>query len=152
MDFVTSIVTQSPYVYCLVYRVCCKVDEIGDVRVKHHCSSVCPSLVTVDPCPAIRTSWNVSGECSPLACRPRDVFGNRLSFTFIFTFTCLLTARVVGAPQMISQPVSCIFLCSPLPSVTWRTPGLSIPWYGLPTSSSVCLVFFPSFTVPCKMV
>ena len=38
-----------------------------------------------------------------------------------------LTARVVGAPQMISQPISSIFPCSPLPSMTWRTPGLSIP-------------------------
>ena len=35
------------------------------------------------------------------------------------------------------------FSCSPLPSWTWRTPGLSIPWCCLPTSSSVCLVFFP---------
>ena len=34
------------------------------------------------------------------------------------------------------------FLCSPLPSGTWRTPGLSIPWCCFPTSSSVCLVFF----------
>ena len=41
-----------------------------------------------------------------------------------------LTARVVGAPQMISQPVSSI---SPMPSGTWRTPGLSIPWCCLPT-------------------
>ena len=31
----------------------------------------------------------------------------------------------------------------PLPSGTWRTPGLSIPWCCFPTSSSVCLVFFP---------
>ena len=54
-----------------------------------------------------------------------------------------LTARVVGAPQMISQPVSSIVPCSPLPSGTWRTPGLSSPWCCLPTSSSVCLVFFP---------
>ena len=54
-----------------------------------------------------------------------------------------LTARVVGAPQMISQPVSSIFACSHLPSGTWRTPGHSIPWSCLPTSSSVCLVFFP---------
>ena len=37
------------------------------------------------------------------------------------------TARVVGAPQMISQPISSIFPCSPLPSGTCRTPGLSIP-------------------------
>ena len=54
-----------------------------------------------------------------------------------------LIARVVGAPQMISQPVSSISLCFPLPSGTWRIPGLSIPWCCLPNSSSVCLVFFP---------
>ena len=54
-----------------------------------------------------------------------------------------LTMRVVGAPQMISQPVSSIFPCSPLPSWTWQTPGLSIPWCCLPTSSYVSLVFFP---------
>ena len=45
--------------------------------------------------------------------------------------------------RMISQPVSSIFPCSSLPSGTWRTPSLSIPWRCLPTSSSVCLVFFP---------
>ena len=44
---------------------------------------------------------------------------------------------------MISQPVFSMFLCSPLPSGTWWTPGLSIPWCCFPTSSSVCLVFFP---------
>ena len=38
-----------------------------------------------------------------------------------------LTARVNGAPKMISQQVSPIFPSSPLPSGTWRTPGLSIP-------------------------
>ena len=54
-----------------------------------------------------------------------------------------LTTRVVGAPQMILHPVSTDFLCPPLPSGTWRTPGQSIPWCCLPTSSSVCLVFFP---------
>ena len=53
-----------------------------------------------------------------------------------------LTTRVFGAPQMISQPVSSIFPCSLLPSGTWQTLGLSIPWCCLPTSSSVCLVFF----------
>ena len=53
-----------------------------------------------------------------------------------------LTGRVFGAPQIISQSVSSIFPCSPLPSVTWWTPGLSGPWWCLPTSSSVCLVFF----------
>ena len=35
------------------------------------------------------------------------------------------------------------FLCSLLPSGTWQTPGLSIPWHCLPTSFSVFLVFFP---------
>ena len=38
-----------------------------------------------------------------------------------------LTTRVVGAPQMILQPVFSIFPCSPLPSGTCQTPGLSIP-------------------------
>ena len=53
-----------------------------------------------------------------------------------------LTAKVNGAPQMISQPVFSISPCSLLPSGTCWTPGLSIPWCCLPTSSSVCLVFF----------
>ena len=60
--------------------------------------------------------------------------------------TYLLTLRVVGAPQRISQPTSSIFLCSPLPSETWRTPDPPIPRCCLPTSSSVCLVFFPLLT------
>ena len=38
-----------------------------------------------------------------------------------------LTLRVIGAPQMISQPASSIFPSSPQPSRTQRTPGLSIP-------------------------
>ena len=54
-----------------------------------------------------------------------------------------LTVRVVWAPKMILRPVFSIFSCSPLPSGTCRTPGLSIPWCCLPTFSSVCLVFFP---------
>ena len=58
-------------------------------------------------------------------------------------FICPLTARVVRAPQMISQPVSSIFPCSPLPSGTSRTPGLSILCCCLPISSSAWLVFFP---------
>ena len=53
------------------------------------------------------------------------------------------TVRVARAPQMISQPVSSIFPCSPLPSGTLQTPGLSIPSCCLPTSSFVRLVFFP---------
>ena len=54
-----------------------------------------------------------------------------------------ITMKVVGAPQMILQPLFSIFPCSPLPSGTCWTPGLSIPWCCLPTSSPVCLVFFP---------
>ena len=61
-----------------------------------------------------------------------------------------LTARVVGAPQIILQPIFSIFPCSPLPSGTWRTPGLSIPWCCLPTSSSVGLVFFPLSLCPAR--
>ena len=62
-----------------------------------------------------------------------------------------LTRRVVEAPQMISQPVSSIFPCSPLPFGTWRTPGLPIPWCCLPTSFRLpCLL--PPFTVPCETV
>ena len=38
-----------------------------------------------------------------------------------------LNREDVGAPQMIAQPVSSIFPCSPMPSGTWQTPGLSIP-------------------------
>ena len=60
------------------------------------------------------------------------------------------TARVVGAPQMISQPVSSIFPCSPLLSGTWQTPGLSIPWCRFLFPCLPCLL--PPFTVPCKMV
>ena len=65
--------------------------------------------------------------------------------TIIITIIIIspLTVRAVEAPQMISQPVSSIFPCSSLPSGTLQTPGLSIPWCCLPTSASVCLVFFP---------
>ena len=54
-----------------------------------------------------------------------------------------LIARVVWAPQMSLHPVFSIFPCSPLPSGTCWTPGLSISWCCLPTSSSVSFVFFP---------
>ena len=83
-------------------------------------------------------------------------FNGSLFFSFFFFFLLFffsavqlshliypLTARVIWAPQMILQPVSSIFPCSPLPSGTWWSPGLSFPWCCLPTSSSVCLVFFP---------
>ena len=66
-----------------------------------------------------------------------------LAIIIIIIIISPLTARVVGAPQVILQPVFSSFPCSPLPSGTCRPPGLSIPWCCLPTSSSVCLVFFP---------
>ena len=68
-----------------------------------------------------------------------------------FIFTCPSTAGVVGALRMTSQPVSSIFLCSPLPSRTWRTQGLSIPWCCLLTSSFVCLVFLSSSHFRCAL-
>ena len=64
-------------------------------------------------------------------------------FIIIIVIIYPLTTSVAGAPQMIVQPVFSIFPCSPLPSGTCRTPGLSIPWCCLPTSSSVCPVFLP---------
>ena len=61
----------------------------------------------------------------PLAKRTTSLWEKeRESFIIIIN---PLTARVVGAPQMILQPVFSIFPCSPLPSGTCRTPGLSIP-------------------------
>ena len=68
---------------------------------------------------------------------------SNISYQFIIIIIYPLAARVVGAPQMISQPISAIFLCHLLPSGTWRTPGLFFPWCCLPNSSSVCLVFSP---------
>ena len=61
-----------------------------------------------------------------------------------------LTARVFGAPQMISQPVSSIFLCFPLPSGTNSRPVHSLV---LSCNLFFCLpcLLLP-FTVPCKMV
>ena len=110
---------------------------------------------------ASHTPWQ------PLQNRPSGHFlgwANQLYYTLhktSFSTHCVktdllliypLNARVVGAPQMISQPVSTIFPCSPVPSGTWRFPGLSIPWCCLPTSSSVCLVFFPLSLCLAKMV
>ena len=70
-----------------------------------------------------------------------DVFWKSHPPVIIITINNSLTAKVVGAPHMISQPVSSLFPCSPLPPGTCRTPGLSSPWCCRPTSSSVCFVF-----------
>ena len=95
-----------------------------------------------------RTEENVSCATSifcSLPCSSKGQYAHfhDQEFPTIIIIIYPLTMRVVRAPQMISQPVSSIFPCSPLPSGTWRTPGLSIPWCCLPTCSSVCLVFFP---------
>ena len=60
-----------------------------------------------------------------------------------------LTARVVRALQMISQPVFSIFPCSPLPSWASRT----VHSLMLSSHLFLCLpcLLLP-FTVPCKMV
>ena len=79
----------------------------------------------------------------PMTESANSVCKNTLNFCVIIIIINSLTARVVGAPQMILQPVLSIFPCSPLPSGTCRTPGLSIPWCCLPISSFVRLVFFP---------
>ena len=63
----------------------------------------------------------------PLTFRTRAGIQNP-SVTYLFIIIINpLTATVVGAPQMILQPVFSIFPCSPLPSGTCRTSGLSSP-------------------------
>ena len=84
-------------------------------------------------------SWALQGF-KQSAGRKSDLF--TIIIIIIIIIINSLTARVVGAPQMILQPVFSIYPCSPLPSGTCRTPGLSILRCCLPTSSSLCLVFF----------
>ena len=93
-------------------------------------SSLPSSAVT----PNIST-WSVKTNNTGNTTKSAQIWINYLHI--IITIINPLTARVVGAPQMILQPVFSIFPCSPLPSGTWQTPGLSIPWCCLPTSSSV---------------
>ena len=66
--------------------------------------------------------------------------------TIIIIIIYPLTVRVVGVPQMISQPAFSIFPCSPLPSGTCRTQGLSISWCCLPISSSSLYLQVSHFT------
>ena len=46
-----------------------------------------------------------------------------------------LTAMVIGAPQMILQPVALILPCSPLPSGTWRWKVIISKSWSLPISA-----------------
>ena len=95
--------------------------------------------------------WSVGFLCEQcvysVICKDRKIIflcaWEQVIWLFHLHLQLSLTAGVAGAPQMTSQPVSSIFSCSPLRSGTWWTPGLSIPWCCLPTSSSVCLVFLP---------
>ena len=104
-------------------------------------SLVCSCLIMFEPlfCPKVTFLvgwvWNIKNQYTH----------DRLLYTAVAIIIIInpFTARVVGVPQMILQPVFSIFPCSQLPSGTCRTSGLSIPWCCLPTSSSVCLVFFP---------
>ena len=51
----------------------------------------------------------------------------RLSYTLPSHLIYPLTTKVVGAPQMILQPVSSIFPCSPLPSGTAELQACPFP-------------------------
>ena len=84
---------------------------------------------------------------------PRLGYGNSKSDIAQFFYLIYpLTARVVGAPQMISQPVSSIF--SLFPTALWDLAN-SRPVYSLMFSSHLFLCLpclLPPFTVPFKMV
>ena len=72
--------------------------------------------------------------------------------TIIIIIINPLTARVVGAPQMILQPVFSIFHCSQLPSGDLAN---SRPVHSLVLFSRLFLCLpclLPPFTVPCKIV
>ena len=76
---------------------------------------------------------------------PTCIFMLWVSFKAIHTFTYRLTARVVGALQMIVRPVFSIFF-SLFSTALWDLAN-SRPVHSLMLSShlffSVCLVFFP---------
>ena len=82
-------------------------------------------------------------RCYRVVCSQKQPKHYRYIIIIIIIIINPLTTRVVRASQMILQPVFSVFPCSPLPSGTWRTPGVSIHCCCLPISSSVCLVFFP---------
>ena len=109
------------------------------------CEIFCSFSFSVDnpsACLSLSSSGWVLG-CYPSCCLVlKAIVVNTLS-TCLSSLVYPSTARVVGAPQMISQQVSSIFPCSPLPSGTWRTPGLSIPWYCLHSLPLSALSSYP---------
>ena len=139
-------------VHCRTVRSCLGIyrDTSDCLCVSCQCVSVClsrrlfsfklVSILVEDKTRLLKRKVSRRGiEPGPFAHLPGTPPPHLISSHLIYS----LTARVVWAPQMISQPVSSFFPCSPLLSGTWRTPGLSISWCCLPNSSSVCLVFSP---------
>ena len=84
--------------------------------------------------------------CKPIGRNQLVTHGLRLDEMPFIIIINPLTARVVGAPQMILQPDFSIFPCSSLPSGTCRTPFPDVVFPPLPLSA------LSPFTVPCKMV
>ena len=63
----------------------------------------------------------------PLCANKRYMCSKTIQKNLIFHLIYPLSTRVIGVPKMISQLVSSIFLCSPLPSGTWQTSDLWFP-------------------------
>ena len=105
--------------------------------MSEQCSKMLCNLFGIRICGLVRNSFKVKKS------KEENVLtdGRRQNTAIIIINP--LTARVIGAPQIIWQPVFSIFPCSPLPSRTCRTPSLSIPWCCLLTTSFVRLVSFP---------
>ena len=81
-----------------------------------------------------------------------EISAEKTNLIIIIIIIYPLTARVVGAPQMIWQPVFSIF--SMFSTALWDLPN-SRPVHSLMLSSHLFLCLsclLPPFTVPCKMV
>ena len=107
--------------YVCVFQVLTATSSVTSTAVlfPRTCQCTCTNLHT---CVCHRHSWPYE-----VSSQRQSYFPEHFNAPVIIIIICPLTARVVGAPKMILQPVSSIFSCSPLPSGSWRTPGLSIP-------------------------
>ena len=112
MTTITSCIHSRPYYSCTVAS-------------QSHSVSFPPGWDTMGP--GTRNKGRPPSLCVLFAFSPSPIVHQFHVQTLLLIIIYPLTARVVGAPQMISQPVSSIFPCSPLPSETCQTPGLSIP-------------------------
>ena len=85
--------------------------------------------------------------CAPSYVIRAVVLGQRYAsiiiIIIIIIIIYLLTARVVGAPQMISQPFSSIFPCSPLSSGTCELQACPFPDVVFPPLPLSALSSFP---------